>query len=124
MWGTIDIGKRIMKKRLFTTMTVMGAIAVMGCASAFAAGENMINSSAGKQYAGYGYTHGYVPVTTGTGGHYDNDIMKYDINNSRFYFNSPYYYTYDEQSEEADASLQRHYDENQQTLRERNGIYK
>ena len=70
-----------MKKQTLKTIAV-SAICLMVASmstSAFAAGEKMLNSTAGKSYAGYGYTHGYVPVTVGTGGYYDNDIMKYDI---------------------------------------------
>lgn len=92
--------------------------------AALAAGEKMINTSAGKSYAGYGYTHGYVPVTVGTGGYYDNDIMKYDRNNSQFLYKSPFYYSDDQHTEEASNKLQQQYDQNQQVLRERNGYYK
>ncbi len=69
---------------------VLGTLVFLSSLSVFAAGEKMINSSAGKSYAGYGYTHGYVPVTVGTGGYYDSDIWKYDINNSQYYFQGPY----------------------------------
>lgn len=53
--------------------------------STLAAGELLINSTAGKTYAGFGYTHGYIPVTEGSGGYsiFDNDIMRYDMNNSK-----------------------------------------
>ena len=116
-----------MKKQTLKTIAV-SAICLMVASlstSAFAAGEKMLNSTAGKSYAGYGYTHGYVPVTVGTGGYYDNDIMKYDINNSQFLYKSPFYYS-DEpqpQAEAASQKLQQQYDQNQQTLRQRNGIY-
>ena len=116
-----------MKKETLKTIAVSAiCLMVAGMStSAFAAGEKMLNSSAGKSYAGYGYTHGYVPVTVGTGGYYDRDIMKYDINNSQYLYRSPFYYSEEPQpkSDEASAKLQQQYDENQQTLRQRNGYY-
>lgn len=86
---------------LFTVCILSSAILPV-----MAAGEKMINTSAGKSYAGYGYTHGYVPVTTGTGRGYDNDIMKYDINNSQYLFRSPFYYNNDDQYDNIDDSYQ------------------
>ena len=115
-----------MKKQTLKTIAV-SAICLMVAAmssSAFAAGEKMLNSSAGKSYAGYGYTHGYVPVTVGTGGYYDKDIMKYDLNNSQYLYRSPFYYSEEpQQAENASQKLQQQYDQNEQTLRQRNGIY-
>lgn len=59
--------------------------------AAFAA-DNVNTGTAGKTYAGYGYTHGYVPVTEDVEGSsiYDSDIMRYDVNNLKpadYYFN-------------------------------------
>lgn len=100
----------------------------LSSASVFAAGEKMLNSTAGKSYAGYGYTHGYVPVTTGTGGYYDSDIWKYDINNSQFYFQGAYagYSSSPEEDtyrQEQLDNLQQQNLRNQQQI-ERNGYYK
>ena len=115
-----------MKKQTLKTIAI-SAICTMVLSMttcAFAAGEKMLNSSAGKSYAGYGYTHGYVPVTVGTGGYYDKDIMKYDLNNSQYLYRSPFYYSEEpQQAETASKSLQQQYDQNEQTLRQRNGIY-
>ena len=115
-----------MKKLTLKTIAV-SAISLMTLSMgsiAFAAGEKMINTSAGKSYAGYGYTHGYVPVTVGTGGYYDRDIMKYDLNNSQYLYRSPFYYSDDQQqAEKASQKLQQQYDENQEILKQRNGYY-
>ena len=58
--------------------------------AAYAAGENMLHTTAGKTYAGFGYTHGTIPVSEGNGGYFDSDIMRYDINNLK---RANYYYT-------------------------------
>ncbi|MBQ8460117.1 hypothetical protein IJ541_08470 [bacterium] len=56
------------------------------------ASDNGNIGTAGKSYAGYGYTHGYIPVNEDVEGTsiFDSDIMRYDVNNSKpadFYFN-------------------------------------
>ena len=73
-------------------MALIGAFLLSSTVSAFAVGEAMINSSAGRTYAGFGYTHGYIPVTEQypTG---DNDIMRYEINHLR---PAETYYTQDD----------------------------
>ena len=59
--------------------------------SALAADNGNIGT-AGKSYAGFGYTHGYIPVNEDVEGAsiFDSDIMRYDVNYSKpadFYFN-------------------------------------
>ena len=73
---------------------LLGTILVLSLFSlsipSFGAGENMMHTSAGRTYAGFGYTHGNIPVTEGNGGYFDSDIMRYDINNLK---RANYYYT-------------------------------
>ncbi len=76
------------------TNILLAAIAAFGILNmttmAFGAGENMLHTSAGRIYAGFGYTHGTIPVVEGNGGYFDSDIMRYDINNLK---RANYYYT-------------------------------
>lgn len=76
----------------FATIALISTMILSTSASALAVGELMINSSAGRTYAGFGYTHGYIPVTEQypTG---DNDIMRYEINHLR---PAETYYTQDD----------------------------
>ena len=80
-----------MERKNSLLLTSIAICVILGFASpAFSAGENMMHTSAGKVYAGYGYTHGDIPVTEGNGGYYDSDIYRYDINNLK---RANYYYT-------------------------------
>jgi hypothetical protein len=78
---------------------------------AFGAGENMLHTSAGRTYAGFGYTHGNIPVSEGVGGFYDDDIMRYDINNLK---RANYYYTQEDLEYHTDGNQGQNYYNNQQ----------
>lgn len=73
---------------VFSTLITLALLTLS--TPSFAAGENMMHTSAGRTFAGFGYTHGNIPVTEGVGGYYDSDIMRYDINNLK---RANYYYT-------------------------------
>ena len=74
--------------KLLLALAVLGILNIS--TTAFGAGENMLHTSAGRTYAGFGYTHGKIPVSEGNGGYYDSDIYRYDINNLK---RANYYYT-------------------------------
>lgn len=77
-------------KKLLVSVMLMGLF-LTTANSCFAVGENMINTSAGSTYAGYGYTHGRVPVSedSKTTWFYDSEIWRYDVNKSK---PAQYYY--------------------------------
>ena len=68
-----------MKKcnRLFNAIFALSVCAVLSASSAYAAGGVPASS-----YAGYGYTHGIVPVKNEVGGAsiHDSDMMRYEKN--------------------------------------------
>lgn len=63
--------------------------------SAYAVGENMLHTTAGSNYAGFGYTHGYIPVNKQEA-FGDENIMRYDVNNSK---PADYYYNIEDSSQ-------------------------
>jgi len=82
--------KKIRKNnRLFGMMLTISALSALSLTGltpqANAVGEAMLNNSSGSSFAGYGYTHGEVPVMNEIGGAsvHDSDIMRYDVNRRR-----------------------------------------
>lgn len=92
--------------RLFSTVLKVSAVCALSSvlsSPAFAVGENMMNSSAGGNFFGPGYTHGNVPVfeeavrvrnEVGGSATHDNDVMRYDVNRRRA---EDDYYQYNQQ---------------------------
>jgi len=75
-------------KNLFIISAVCLFLLSVNTAS-YAVGEQMLNTNAGSTYAGFGYTHGYIPVIK-QNTKMDSDIMRYDVNNSKpadYYYN-------------------------------------
>ena len=72
-------------KRFLISAVLIGFVMLTSNSLSFAVGENMINTSAGSVYAGYGYTHGIIPVSenSNTTWFYDSEIWRYDINKSK-----------------------------------------
>lgn len=86
-------GKYTMKKikknnRILGTVLTISAFCALSLSgigsSAIAAGE-ALGANAGGNFAGYGYTHGMVPVMNEVGGSsvHDRDMMRYDRNRRR-----------------------------------------
>lgn len=91
-----------MKKIKESNRLLSAILAVTACCAlsvsalftpAFAAGEGV--GSAGGNFAGYGYTHGMVPVMNELGGAaiHDSDMMRYDRNQRR---GADAYYQYEQ----------------------------
>lgn len=84
-------------KKLLSSAILTGFVLSSAANLCFAVGENMINTSAGSIYAGYGYTHGRVPVAedSHTTWFYDSEIWRYDVNKSK---PAQYYYVQENQT--------------------------
>lgn len=81
--------KKIKKSnRLLETVLAVSAIcalSISGTGSAAIAAGEFAGASTGGNFAGYGYTHGMVPVMNEVGGAsiHDRDMMRYDKNRRR-----------------------------------------
>jgi len=77
----ITMKKVKMNNRLSTLLLMLCALSISGMSSAYAVGEGVTGTAAGN-FAGYGYTHGMIPVMNEVGGSttHDSDMMRYDRN--------------------------------------------
>lgn len=89
--------KKVRKNRLLGAILAVSALCVFALpgfmSPALAAGEGAVGGvgAAGGNFAGFGYTHGMVPVMNELGGSqiHDSDMMRYDKNRRRS--NEDYY---------------------------------
>ena len=80
------------------------ALSISGTGSAALAAGELAGASASGNFAGYGYTHGMVPVMNEVGGAsiHDRDMMRYDKNRRR---GESDYYQYEQKDTEPEVLL-------------------
>ena len=78
-------------KKFVSTVMLLNLLLINTGNSVFAATQN---NSAPVNYAGYGYTHGSIPVNdNNNSSYYDSDIWRYDLNTQK---PAQSYYTLDD----------------------------